>query len=175
MPLTSVSPHAAQAMVEKGAVLIDIRPVDENARERIAVARHIPMEQLMQDSALLDPDRTVIFHCRSGNRTRLNAARLRACTTAEAYLLDGGLDGWKRVGLPVIRDVSQPLELQRQVQIAAGSVILLGTVLGMSVSSWFHLMAGFVGAGLVFAGVSGFCGLARLLMLAPWNRRAQGR
>ncbi|HUH87492.1 MAG TPA: rhodanese family protein, partial [Pusillimonas sp.] len=87
------------------------------------------------------------------------------------YVLEGGLDAWKKAGLPVVVDTSQPLELQRQVQIAAGSMIVLGTVLGATVSPWFYLLAGFVGAGLVFAGVSGFCGLARVLMKMPWNRR----
>ncbi|AHC45642.1 rhodanese-related sulfurtransferase [Achromobacter xylosoxidans NBRC 15126 = ATCC 27061] len=57
-------------------------------------------------------------------------------------------------------------------QIAAGSLTLLGIMLGISVSPWFYALPAFVGAGLIFAGVSGFCGLARLLMKAPWNRRA---
>ncbi|WP_312760251.1 rhodanese family protein, partial [Pulveribacter sp.] len=85
---------------------------------------------------------------------------------------EGGLDGWKRAGLPVLRDTSQPLELQRQVQIAAGSLVALGTALGAGVSPWFLLLPGFVGCGLVFAGVSGFCGMARLLVRMPWNRSA---
>lgn len=82
------------------------------------------------------------------------------------------MDAWKRAGLPVATSARQPLELQRQVQIAAGSLTLLGIMLGISVSPWFYALPAFVGAGLIFAGVSGFCGLARLLMKAPWNRRA---
>src|SRR5690606_31954649 len=113
-----------------------------------------------------------IFHCRSGNRTRLNASALEACTSCDAYVLEGGLDAWKKAGLPVVADSSQPLELQRQVQIAAGAFIVLGAVLGAMISPWFHALSGFMGAGLVFAGVSGFCGLARVLMLMPWNRKA---
>lgn len=74
--------------------------------------------------------------------------------------------------LVVVADASQPLELQRQVQIAAGSLIVLGAVLGVAVSPWFHALSAFVGAGLVFAGASGFCGLARVLMRMPWNRNA---
>ena len=102
----------------------------------------------------------------------MNASALGACTTCDAYVLEGGLDAWKKAGLPVLADASQPLELQRQVQIAAGSLIVLGAVLGATVSPWFHALSGFVGAGLVFAGVSGFCGLARVLMRMPWNRNA---
>lgn len=73
--------------------------------------------------------------------------------------------------MPVVEDKSQPLPLMRQVQIAAGSLILLGVVLGYAVGSAFFLLSGFVGAGLILAGVTGFCGMARLLDKMPWNRR----
>src|SRR5690606_5318800 len=65
----------------------------------------------------------------------------------------------------------QPLELQRQVMIAAGSLVLLGVLLGYALSPWLFLLSGFVGAGLIFAGISGFCGMALLLQRMPWNRR----
>ena len=68
-------------------------------------------------------------------------------------------------------DKSQPLPLMRQVQIAAGVLILLGVALGYTVNSGFFLLSAFVGAGLAFAGITGFCGMARLLALMPWNRR----
>ncbi|MEH0100947.1 thiosulfate sulfurtransferase YgaP, partial [Escherichia coli] len=81
-------------------------------------------------------------------------------------------DGWKKAGLPVAVNKSQPLPLMRQVQIAAGGLILIGVVLGYTVNSGFFLLSGFVGAGLLFAGISGFCGMARLLDKMPWNQRA---
>ncbi len=172
MSLKSLSPQAAQALLNQGAVLIDIRSTDEHARERIAQARHVPMERLKGSDLPVVGASAVIFHCRSGNRTQVNAPVLSASTGCDAYVLEGGLDAWKKAGLPVMTDASQPLELQRQVQIVAGSLIVLGAVLGATVSPWFHALSGFVGAGLVFAGVSGFCGMARVLMRMPWNRRA---
>jgi rhodanese-related sulfurtransferase len=172
MELKPLSPDAARELIGQGALLVDIRALDEHARERIAGARHASLAQLAQGMATIEGANAVIFHCRSGTRTQMNAGRLAACVDGDAYVLDGGLDAWKRAGLPVITDARQPLELQRQVQIAAGSLALLGAVLGATVSPWFHLLSGFIGAGLVFAGVSGFCGLARVLMKAPWNRRA---
>ena len=172
MPLKTISPQAASQLVAQGAVLIDVRGADEYAREHIAGARHVPMERLSAGPYPIEGAPAVIFHCRSGNRTRLNAQTLEACATCDAYVLDGGLDAWKKTGLPVRADASQPLELQRQVQIAAGSMTLLGTVLGASVSPWFYVVPGFIGTGLVFAGLSGFCGLARVLLKMPWNRRA---
>ncbi|WP_454720924.1 MULTISPECIES: rhodanese family protein [Cupriavidus] len=168
----TLSPQAARHHLDRGAVLVDIRSADERAREHIAGSRHAPLERLPAQALPTDGAAAVIFYCRSGNRTRMNAQRLGACVDGESYLLEGGLDGWKRAGLPVIADASQPLELQRQVQIVAGTLILAGTVLGVTASPWFLALAGFVGAGLLFAGVSGYCGLARVLMKAPWNRKA---
>jgi rhodanese-related sulfurtransferase len=170
MSLKSVSVQAAQELLARGALLVDIRAADEYAREHIAQARHVPLEKLADGGDAVAAG-VVIFHCRSGNRTALNAATLSACAR-EAYALQGGLDAWKQAGLPVVADAAQPLELQRQVQIVAGALIVLGAVLGATVSPWFHALSGLIGAGLVFAGVSGFCGLARVLMKMPWNRRA---
>lgn len=172
MPLKPITPQAAHLLVQGGAVLIDIRTADEHARERIAQAHHIPLEEFSEDKLALNGADNVIFHCRSGNRTQLNAQILERYTDSSAYVLTGGLDAWKKAGLPVITDSSQPLELSRQVHIAAGAMVLIGAILGATVSPWFHALSGFVGAGLVFAGISGFCGLARVLMKMPWNRKA---
>ncbi|MDF8361286.1 rhodanese family protein [Achromobacter anxifer] len=174
MSLKLISPQEARDLLSHGAVLIDIRGTDEHAREHISVARHMPMEHL-KDAAPLDAVGGVIFHCRSGNRTQINAQALSAYAACDVYGLAGGLDAWKKAGLPVVVDASQPMELQRQVQITAGTLIVMGTALGATASLWFLVLPGFIGAGLVFAGVSGFCGMARLLMRMPWNRRAVGR
>ena len=172
MTLKTLSPEAAGALLAQGAVLVDIRSADEHARVRIAQARHVPLEELAQDTVRFEGASSVIFHCRSGARTLMNAPLLDGCVACNTYLLEGGLDAWKRAGLPIVTDARQPLELQRQVQIVAGAAVFTGTVLGAALSPWFYALPGFIGAGLVFAGVSGFCGLARLLMKAPWNRRA---
>lgn len=175
MALKPISPQDAQALLSQGALLVDIRAADEHAREHIPAARHLPMDRVQAGDLATVQAPAVIFHCRSGQRTRINASALAGCAPCEGYVLEGGLDAWKKAGLPVRADAKQPLELQRQVQIAAGTLIVLGAVLGYAVSPAFHLLSGIVGAGLVFAGVSGFCGLARLLMRMPWNRRALAR
>ena len=106
MSLKSISPQAASELVNQGAVLVDIRAADEHARERIAMARHVPMDLLARGGLSLDGTLAVIFHCRSGNRTRVNASALGACTACDAYVLEGGLDAWKKAGLPVVADAS---------------------------------------------------------------------
>ncbi len=176
MPLRTVSPAEARRLIADGATLVDVREPDEHARERIPGARHLPLSQLDDADLAVHQGKPVIFHCRSGARTLANAPRLAARVGAacEAVLVEGGLDAWKAAGLPVTVDRRQPLELQRQVQIGAGSLAFLGTALGLLVSPWFLAVPLFVGAGLITAGVTGFCGLARLLARAPWNRAAYG-
>jgi len=171
MSLRSISPQQAKQLIDNGAVLIDIREPDEHAREHIPQAQLRPVSLLKPGKFETGSASQVVFHCKSGNRTMSHAARLAAATQCEAYILEGGLEAWKRAGLPVKADSSQPLELIRQVQIAAGGAVVLGLALGALVSSWFYLLPGFVGAGLIFAGATGFCGLARLLQAMPWNRR----
>ena len=109
---------------------------------------------------------------RSGARTSANAGHLADAAKCEAYILDGGIEAWKRAGLPVQQDNKQPIEIVRQVQIAAGGLVLLGVVLGFWLSPAFFLVSAVMGAGLTLAGATGWCGLAKLLGHMPWNRRA---
>jgi hypothetical protein len=78
--------------------------------------------------------------------------------------------GWKAAGYATRVDRTKPIELQRQVQIAAGTLVLLGLLLAWLAAPQFILLSAFVGGGLVFAGVSGWCGMAQLLGALPWNR-----
>jgi hypothetical protein len=114
--------------------------------------------------------RASILSARSGNRTAANASRIIAKGFSDAHVLTGGLDAWKAVGLPVHFNRSAPIDLQRQVQIGAGSLVVVGVALGYLVSPWFFLLSGAVGAGLLQAGITGFCGMARLLRIMPWNK-----
>ncbi|BBV64678.1 TPA: rhodanese family protein [Kluyvera ascorbata] len=174
MTVEEITPQAALALIEQGAMLVDIRDPDEYAREHIPAARLLPLGKIEQGVTLTaNDDAVIIFHCQSGNRARNNLNRLiAAAAPAQVKLLAGGIEAWRQAGLATTVDKSQPLPLMRQVQIAAGVLILLGVVLGYSLSSAFFLLSAFVGAGLTFAGVTGFCGMARLLAVMPWNRRS---
>jgi rhodanese-related sulfurtransferase len=170
MTLQTIDPARAKELLDKGAVLVDIREPDEFARERVPGAQNRPMGGLTAIRANGAP--AVIFHCKSGMRTQANASRLAGAADCQAYLLEGGLEAWKKAGLPVAADRGQPLEIMRQVQITAGALVLLGVVLGTWVAPGFYGLSVFVGAGLMFAGISGWCGMAKLLAVMPWNRRA---
>ena len=176
MSLPTISPALAKRLLDEGAMLVDIREADEHAREKIAGAQPLPLSKLDEAGLAVHGGDPVLFHCKSGARTLANAPRLAAKVgeSCRVYIVEGGLDAWKKAGLPVITDRRQPLELMRQVQIAAGGLAFIGTLLGLLVSPWFFGVPLFVGAGLMNAGVTGFCGMARLLLHMPWNRRLYG-
>jgi rhodanese-related sulfurtransferase len=170
--MKTVSASEARALVAQGAVLIDVREADEHARERIPGARSAPLSA----GARRAPNNSVlVYHCKSGNRTSANAAALDQAAqeaSCEAYVLEGGLEAWKSAGLPIAHNKKAPLEIMRQVQITAGGLVLAGFLLGIGVHPGFHAISGFVGAGLLSAGASGWCGMAKLLTMMPWNRAA---
>lgn len=172
MSLPHISPEDARRLIEGGAVLVDVRERDEHARERIPGARSAPLSLIPEMDLTGHENQVMIFHCKSGSRTRTNAGRLAEATACQAFILDGGLEAWKAAGLPVHKDTKQPLEMNRQVQIAAGGLALAGAVLGYLVHPGFYALSGMVGAGLVMAGVTGTCAMARILRLMPWNRMA---
>lgn len=167
MSLPKVTPHEAKRLVDDGAVLVDIRGAAEHAREHIPGARNLPFGSATK----LDGKAPIVFHCRSGVRTSANAEQLAASANCQAYILDGGIDAWKSAGPPVAMDLGQPIETIRQVQIAAGSLVLLGVVLGFLWRPEFYVLSGFIGAGLLLSGITGWCGVAKLLEVMPWNRR----
>jgi rhodanese-related sulfurtransferase len=171
--LKSLKPAEVAERLRAGrAVLVDIREPDEFARRHVQGALSRPLSTFEQAHLTVAAGRDVVFTCRSGMRTSANCDRLAARVNGDAFILEGGLDGWAAAGLPVEENPKAPLELMRQVQIAAGLLVLLGLALGVAAHPAFLAITAFVGAGLAFAGATGFCGMARLLALAPWNRRA---
>jgi rhodanese-related sulfurtransferase len=171
--LASITPQDAAARIRTGNVtLVDIREADEHAREHIPGAVSIPLSALQKGHLGLATHGDIVFHCKSGMRTNSNCARLAEQVEGPAFMLDGGLDAWKRAGLAVERKANAPIELMRQVQIAIGLFILAGVALALTVHPGFIAIPAVMGAGLTFAGLSGWCGMAKLIALAPWNRRA---
>ncbi len=170
--LRRISPEQAKTLVDKGAALIDIRESDERGRAYIEGSQHMPLSKISPNvEAPRGQSRVVVFHCKSGNRTAVNAAKLAATAPCEAYIMDGGIDGWAAAGLPVAAaQAKAPIEIFRQVMIVAGAMALAGVVLGLTVSpNWFYL-SGLVGVGLMFSGITGYCLMANILRHMPWNK-----
>lgn len=172
MSLAKISPAEAKALADRGAVLVDIREPAERAREHIENSVSLPLSQLSHTQVPKGAE-TVVFYCRSGMRTASNAAALASKSGCRAYVLDGGIDAWRRAGLPVnsaAPGTHAPMEMFRQVQITAGLLVLAGVLLATYVAPNWIWLAAAIGAGLVFSGASGTCPMANLLALMPWNR-----
>jgi len=152
------------------AVLIDVREPDEYAREHIPGSRLVPLSGFDPSDFPRDHEKIGVFHCNSGTRTEQAANQILQTGFAEIYHLDGGIQGWKKAGLPINLNRKMPISIMRQVQITAGSFVVLGVVLAVLISPWFMALSAFVGAGLVFAGTTGLCGMANFLAMMPWNQ-----
>jgi rhodanese-related sulfurtransferase len=156
-------------------LFIDVREADEYGAERIEGSLHIPLSNFSHQAPpllkCLD-GRPVLLVCRSGKRASLAAAEAaRFECESPIEVLPGGIEEWIRQGKPVEKLHESRLPLMRQVQLAAGSLVLAGVALSHFVDPRFILLSAFVGTGLVFAGATGFCGMAELLGRMPWNKR----
>lgn len=137
MSLKTISPAKAKKLIARGATVVDIREKGEFLREHIPGARNEPVSTLGRLAVEGD---VVVYHCKSGMRTRMNAARLKAATDCEAYVLEGGIDAWKATGLPVERQAGVS-DASHQLQSIGLSVVLIGVALGLSVHPAFYAVA----------------------------------
>lgn len=180
--LIDVDAAALSAMLREGRVtLIDVREPDEHAAERIAGAALMPLSSFAAGRVSERAGAPVVLHCQGGVRSAQAARALLESGWPGVRHLAGGLNAWKKAGLPTTSDAREaggrrgPIAIMRQVQITAGSLVVMGVVLGAVVSPWWSVLAGGVGAGLVFAGATGTCAMASLLAVMPWNRALAAR
>jgi glyoxylase-like metal-dependent hydrolase (beta-lactamase superfamily II) len=166
----TVTPAELQALRGQtpGPLLLDVRTPLEFESERIEGALNVPLEQLEDRLDQVAEQAELVVVCRTGVRATL-AAETLARAGRRARVLDGGMVAWRRARLPM-REGRKRLAVDRQVQLIAGSMVVTGVVLGAFVNPRFLVLAGFFGAGLTFAGATGTCGLAHVLMRMPWNR-----
>lgn len=149
--------------------LIDVRSPREYSEAHLPGAVNMPIEEVdarLDDMHSQDP---VVLVCQSGNRACMAHAVLQH-HREDLIVLEGGTSGWQKAGFEVIRATSSAISLMRQVQLAVGVLIVASSILALTVDPKWALLSGFVGMGLTIAGVSGFCGMASLLALLPWNR-----
>ncbi|MBF2016475.1 MAG: rhodanese-like domain-containing protein [Rivularia sp. T60_A2020_040] len=158
--------------LEEGTILlIDVREAAEYAGERIPGARRLSLSTFEPEKIRLEQGKKLILHCQSGRRSAQAAQKLFAAGFEQVTHLEGGLNAWKQAGYPVETSKNAPISIMRQVQIVAGSLVVIGTLLGAFISPWFLILSGFVGSGLVFAGVTNTCALGMLLAQMPWNKK----
>jgi rhodanese-related sulfurtransferase len=175
MPVTTISPQELQALRESGVSveLIDVRSPAEFREVHADLARNVPLHTLDPQALLAarngHAEQPLYVICRSGPRAQQACQKLLDAGCGNVVNVEGGTLAWEQQGLPVVRG-KKTISLERQVRIAAGSLVLLGAILGWTVHPAFIGLSAFVGAGLVFAGITDTCGMGLLLARMPWNQ-----
>jgi rhodanese-related sulfurtransferase len=175
----SVSPVELAALCKEKSrhiELIDVRTPAEYEEVHVQFARNVPLGQLdplaviqARNGAAAEP---LYLICRTGSRGKLACEKFVQSGFTNVVNVEGGTSACEQAGLPVVRG-RKTISLERQVRIAAGSLVLLGSLLGWLIHPAFVGLAAFVGAGLVFAGITDTCGMGMLLARMPWNQRSQ--
>ena len=173
MQVTTISPKQLHDVVQSSKLveLIDVRTPVEYREVHVDFARNIPLDQLdaTQFAAGRDSSEPLYVICRSGSRGQQACEKFLAAGYTNVVNVEGGTQAWDQAGLPVVRG-QKAISLERQVRIAAGLLVLIGSVLGAFVSPYWIGLSAFVGAGLIFAGITDTCGMGMMLARMPWNQ-----
>ena len=177
--VATISPTTLADLRRKGEklTLIDVRTPAEFGEVHVDVAHNIPLDRLdLQAVKAVAGDGPIYFVCKSGGRSQKACEKLLAAGLANVVSVEGGTAACEAAGVPVIRG-RKVMSLERQVRIAAGSLVAIGAALAgfgpEAPVNWQAIgagLAGFVGCGLVFAGITDTCGMAMLIARMPWNQ-----
>lgn len=179
MSLSTITPRqlAERCQPGKSIELIDVRTPVEFREVHLNNARNVPLDQvnpaqLMQARGGSQAEPLYII-CRSGSRGQQACEKFLKAGFSNVINIEGGTLACVEAGLPVTRG-PKAMSLERQVRIAAGLMVFVGVVLGFFFHQAFLGLAGFVGVGLVFAGITDTCGMGLILAQMPWNKCATG-
>jgi rhodanese-related sulfurtransferase len=176
--MKTISPLELQKLLatQPNLPLLDVRTPVEFAEVHLPQARSIPLDKInpkeLAASGQIREDQPVYLLCRSGQRATKAAEMFAKEGFAQLIVIEGGTLAWIEANLPVTRGKSKVISLERQVRIVAGALAFIGVALGWFVHRGFFGLSAFVGAGLVFAGITDFCGMGLLLAKLPWNKNA---
>lgn len=173
--VATISPQELSRLRQSGKTLelIDVRTPVEFRELHVEFARNVPLDRL--DPKAIQTERNgsaaepLYVVCRSGSRGKQACERFLAAGITNVLNVEGGTLACEAAGLPVVRG-QKAISLERQVRIAAGALVLVGSALGFGVHPYWLGLAAFVGAGLMFAGITDTCGMAMLLARMPWNQ-----
>ena len=172
--LPTITPGKARTIAEENAsaILLDVRTPSEFSARRAVGARNIPLDAIPTTIASggLPKDVTICVLCEKGGRATIAAEHLIKGGHHDVHVVTGGTEAWASEGLPLEGTGRAVISIERQVRIGAGGLVLTGVILGFLLNPAFFALAAFIGAGLVFAGITDWCGMGLLLARAPWNR-----
>jgi rhodanese-related sulfurtransferase len=175
------TPHqtAPQAVpFGESCIVLDVRTGLEHAEVALqSPHQNVPLGELDPTRFLQDnhirASQPVYVLCRGGKRATAAAESFIAAGHDNVHVIEGGIIACEAAGIPLRKGGKEVMSLERQVRIAAGLLIVSGAVLGALVSPAFYALSAFVGAGLIFAGVTDKCGMALMLAKAPWNKNLE--
>ncbi len=177
--VATISPAQLLDLRRRGETvnLIDVRTPAEYGEVHVDFARNVPLDRLDPTRIAADHggrSEPIYFVCRSGGRSKTACEKMIAAGVADVVSVDGGTTACDAAGLPVVRG-KKAMSLERQVRIAAGALVAIGAALAAFGPDplWQSIgagLAGFVGCGLVFAGITDTCGMAMLISRMPWNQ-----
>jgi rhodanese-related sulfurtransferase len=171
---SSVSPAALAAILGTGGSheLLDVRTPPEYASAHVPGAQSLPLHELNVEAILArhQPGQPIYVLCQAGARAAKAIERFELAGCGDCVLIEGGTQAWMDAGLPVHRGTSTALPIMRQVQIVVGSLSAVGAVLALAFDPRFAVVPLLLGCGLLFAGITGTCGMALMLAKMPWNR-----
>jgi len=152
------------------SIVIDVRSKKEYDAVNINESINIPLDQIEKHKKELEKYDTVYIHCQSGNRSQKACQYLSDLKNTNVVNILGGIQEWQSKGLPVVKSKNIHFSIIQQVHIIAGSLILLGVILSKFLNPNLIYLSGVIGAGLLFAGLTGWCGMAKILSKMPWNK-----
>ncbi len=167
-----ITPQQALKIQQNGGIIIDVCTPAEFSDEHIVDAFNKPLDKitlLMGTIRILTRNKQVILTCRKGTRAALACKQLQHLDT-EISIIEQGNYGWNKARLPMYHNKHTLISIERQVRIAAGTFGLVGSLLAYFISIKFIIIPVIIGAGLVNAGITDWCGLGKLLMKMPWNK-----
>ena len=172
--MTTIRPAELQTILQsdRNAQLLDVRTPAEHAQVHVPGVHLIPLDRLDASSLEWSKEKPVYILCQSGGRAKQAGAKLEQGGFQKCCVVEGGTSAWAAAGLPVNRGTSRVISLERQVLIAAGFLVLSGVLLSQFVNPAFIWLSGFIGAGLIFAGSTDWCGMGMLIARLPWNQGA---
>ena len=170
--MKTITPVELKQKLDQGqAVLIDVREPGEHQAESIDGACLIPLGEISNDKLPPHTNQAIVLHCRSGKRSTDACHKLlQQNPNLDVYSLEGGILAWQQSGFAVNKHKSNCISIERQTQVVSGGLVVTSCTLGWLVAPVFFCLASFVGLGLMFAGLTGWCGMARLLTSMPWNQ-----
>lgn len=177
--MPTITSQELKALCEQGKKieLIDVRTPVEFREVHVDFARNIPLDQLDPQRVMQERTNTnsepLYLICKSGARGQRACDLFVKAGFTQVVNIEGGTQACEQVGLPVVRG-KKAISLERQVRIVAGGLVALGVLLGVLVSEWFLILSGFIGCGLVFAGITDTCAMGMLIARMPWNQCGSG-